>query len=65
MMSIGWEVRILNDTSILPYIENIPHYEGDFHTIEYTDRVHKSDYGRLLLMSFYGGVYIDFSSILI
>lgn len=65
MMSNGWEVRILNDKTIQQYLDKIPYYQGDFFTINYVEAAHKSDYVRCLLLSFYGGVYIDFSSILI
>ena len=65
MLNDGWQVRLLNNRSIKKYLDEIPYYEGDFYTLDYILTSHKADYVRCLLLSYYGGVYFDMSTILI
>ena len=56
---------MFDNNSIKKYIEKIPYYQGDFDTLDYGGKPHKADYVRCLLLSYYGGVYFDMSSLLI
>lgn len=61
----GWDVRMLNKTSLLTYLDPIPYYEDDIDTINFTSVQSKSDYIRVLLLSYYGGVWTDQSTLFV
>ena len=65
LVAKGWDVRMLDRNTYQKYLAEIPYYAGDIDTMIFRGVQHKSDYIRILLMSYYGGVWIDQSTIFV
>lgn len=54
---------MLNRTTVIPYLDAIPYYQKDIDNFQISMVQHRADYIRVLLLSYYGGVWIDQSTI--
>lgn len=54
---------MISNKTVDTYLDAIPYYKKDRHSLKIERVQHRSDYIRLLLLSYYGGVWIDQSTI--
>jgi mannosyltransferase OCH1-like enzyme len=65
-MANGWELRELNTTSVWHWLNQIPNFGDILNRTEYQRDVpaKRSDLIRLSLIKHFGGVYIDYTTIM-
>ncbi len=65
----NWEIRYITNKNVSYWLSQIPYYQGTppgilFSGITSQFDVFRSDYYRLLLLSYFGGVWTDWNLIL-
>lgn len=60
-----WDVRMLDKQNVYEYLNKIPHYAGELDKLPFQSTQHKSDYIRIMLLSYYGGVWTDQSTMFV
>ena len=58
----GWDIRVLNKANYNHYLEQIPNFIGFPTNFKYLKQAHKADFIRFTLLSYYGGLWIDFGT---
>ena len=62
MIAKGWQVNMLDKYNVKEYLNKIPYYDGDLDKLPFQSTQHKSDYIQIMLLSYYGGVWTDQST---
>lgn len=67
MIHQGWIVRELNDNTLNYWLDQIPDYDDALNKPEFVGegQAKKSDLIRFSLLKHFGGVYMDFTTILL
>lgn len=54
---------MLNKDTVKEYLDQIPYYDNNLDKYYFDLLAHKGDYIRITLLSYFGGVWVDYSSI--